>query len=179
MSAKSMLENGVLPEIGKVCQILILCEDFAAYERAVAVCRRGMEQFAGELEFDFKCWNFAELADSVCARNATKAAGTADIILLATNTAELPPVLEGWLAAFPEARFRAGALVLVGNELDIPAAATETLSKRLGRLAGRSGSDFLSQTPSTPSFQDEDWLTIAVQAEDLPRTANDHWGLNE
>jgi hypothetical protein len=186
MSATAMLETGGPLKAGRACQVFILCEDFAAYEQAVSVCRSMMEQFAGELEFDFKCWNFAELADAACARSAMKAAGVADIILLAARSTGLPPVLDGWLDAFPEARFGGdGVLVLVGNELDISSAASKTLFKRLKQLAGQAGMEFLPLTPSqtksaTAPFQDEDWWTVAMlQSENLPRPASDHWGLNE
>ena len=61
MSATARLETTGLLEGPEDCQILILCEDFAAYQRAAEVCRRMMAQFASELDFDFKCWNFTAL----------------------------------------------------------------------------------------------------------------------
>jgi len=83
-------------ELKPVCQILILHEDFTAYSRAVEVCRRVMERFASELDFDIKCWNFIELADPHCARHAAKSAGASDIILLSPPK---PP--RSWTAGWP------------------------------------------------------------------------------
>jgi len=93
-------------ELKPVCQILILHEDFTAYSRAVEVCRRVMERFASELDFDIKCWNFIELADPHCARHAAKSAGASDIILLSMDTAETTTELDRWLADSFTARFR-------------------------------------------------------------------------
>lgn len=174
MSATARLETTGLLEGPEDCQILILCEDFAAYQRAAEVCRRMMAQFASELDFDFKCWNFIELAEANCARSAMKNAGTADIILLAMHGMELPPVLEEWLATFPETRFRAdGALVLVWDEPSGPAG--EKLFARLGQLAWRLKMDFVPLLPTLPEpairiLQDEEWPVVAA-----PQF--DHWGV--
>lgn len=185
MSAASIVETAGWQEAPKVCQILVLSEDFAAYERAMEVCRRLMTQFAEELDFDFKCWNFIELADADCARSARKIAGTADILLLAMHGVCLPSVLEQWLATFPESRHRAdGALALVWNGAPSSAAVTEKLFARLELLAGRVGMDFvpLGLAPgqsASPPFHDEAWLLAVTQVENLQRPLFDHWGLNE
>jgi hypothetical protein len=172
MSATAKLETAGLLEAPKECQILILCEDFSTYLRASDVCRRMLEQFGNELDFDFKCWNFIELSDADCARSAMKTAGTADIILLAMHGKALSPVMDAWLATFPETRFRAdGALVLVWDEPSGPA--DEKLFARLGQLARRSKMDFfpLLPPPVILARQDEEWPGAAPQF--------DHWGLNE
>jgi hypothetical protein len=185
MSATSILEPSGLPEAPKNCQILILCEDLAACEHAMEVCRRMMVRFAGELDFDLKCWNFTELVDTDCARSATKIAGTADIILLALHGVFLPPTLETWLTAFPETRFRAnGALALVWDGTGRSAAVTGKLFTRLEQLAGWVGMDFVPLVSgpvksNNPAFHDEDWLPAVTQDENLHRPPLDHWGLNE
>jgi hypothetical protein len=184
MSATAILEANDLTEGPKECQILILYEDLAAYERAVEVCRRMMVQFATELDFDFKCWSFIELTEADCARGAMKIASNADIILLAMHGTELPPVLAGWLAASPQTRFRAdGALVLVGNGGESSPANSEMLLTRLEKLAGQAGMDFVPLTAgpvtTTHTFHNEDWLTAATRAEEMERPQFDHWGLNE
>jgi hypothetical protein len=132
-------------ELKPACQVLILHEDFSAYTRAVELCRRVMERFASEMDFDFKCWNFIELADPNCARHAAKTAGAADVILLSMQTAQPPAELDRWLDFFFASRFKTeGVLALVLNRQDSPAGEQEKLLQRLQQLAGRLGMDFIS-----------------------------------
>lgn len=185
MSATAIFETDSLTEAPKECQILILCEDFAAYERATEVCRRMIDRFAGDMDFDFKCWNFIELAEPDCARGAMKIASNADIILLAMHGMKFPPVLDGWLASLPATRFRAeGALVLVGDRLGGSSPEEWLLLTRLEKLADRVGMDFVPLTPAavaavSPAFHDESWLEAVTRAENAQRPQFDHWGLNE
>ena len=135
-------------ELKPACQILILHEDFSAYARAVEVCRRIMEQFASELDFDIKCWNFIELADPNCARHAAKTAGTADIILLSMLTTRLPMELDRWLDFSFTSRFRKeGVLALILDAQDSPPLELRKILARLKQLAGRLGIDFISLHP--------------------------------
>jgi hypothetical protein len=132
-------------ELRPACQVLILYEDFPAYSRAVELCRRVMERFAAELDFDIKCWSFIELADPVSARHATKTAGTTDIILLSMQTTRPPMELDRWLDFFFVSRFRAeGVLALVLNNRDNPPAEMKKLLVRLEQSAARLGMDFIS-----------------------------------
>jgi hypothetical protein len=127
-----------------VCQILILHEDFPAYSRAVEVCRRLMERFASELEFNIKCWNCIELADPNCARHAAKTAGASDIILLSLQTPQTPKAFDQWFESFFIARFRTeGVLALLLNDPNLPPAG-QKLAARLERITQRLGMDFLS-----------------------------------
>jgi hypothetical protein len=135
-------------ELKPVCQILILHEDFTAYSRAVEVCRRVMERFASELDFDIKCWNFIELADPNCARHAAKSAGASDVILLSMGAARPNAELDRWLADSFTARFRPeGVLALVLNEPESPPPAREKLMGVLATRARRLGLDFLCLPP--------------------------------
>jgi len=131
-------------DLKPACQVLILHEDFSAYSRAVEVCRRVMERFANELDFDIKCWNFIELADPNCARHAAKTAGGADIILLSMSTTRVPMELDRWLDFSLASRFRTeGVLTLVLSAYDNPPPDLEKLSLRLEQLAGRLHLDFI------------------------------------
>lgn len=165
----------------KACRILILCEDFAAYERAVEVCRRIQTRFGDEFEFDFNCWNFWELADVECARLATEAASFADIILVSLHNAASSPALDAWLDAFPESRFRAeGALVLVLTESADPEIA-QAFASRLEQWALRLAMDFvpLISRVSKMFTQMAGWPGSDLPP-GFPEHRNyDHWGLNE
>jgi hypothetical protein len=151
------------------CQVLILHEDFSAYGRAVEVCRRLMERFGSDLDFDIKCWNFIELADPNCARHAAKTAGAADIILLSMHTAELPASVEKWLDDSFGARFTAeGVLALVISGAAGPPAGFEQLTLRLRDLATRLGMDFISLLPGSPSPNQSPELDGAATAAPAP-----------
>jgi hypothetical protein len=163
MRAPAILQTGAasFEELKPACQVLILHEDFSAYSRAVEVCRRVMERFASELDFDIKCWNFIELADPNCARHAAKTASTADIILMSVRTAPLPVEIERWLDSFFATRFQTdGVLALVINGPNGLPFGREELVARLDQLASRLGMDFLSL------MSDEDAAAIT-----LPRAA--------
>lgn len=169
-------------EVSRTCQILILCEDFAAYERAADVCWRILVQLADDLDFSFKCWNFIELTDPACAPSVVKTANASDVILLSLHSADLPPVAAEWLEAFAGHRLRAeGVLALVLNEPPGSPTAVAKLVARLEQSARQMGMDFLSlvrppdkkvtATPVLPRF--------ATTGEFSGRGQNDHWGLNE
>lgn len=154
-------------ELKSACQILILHEDFSAYSRAVEVCRRVMDQFANDLDFDIKCWSAVELSDPSCARHAAKTAATADIILLSLLTAHLPVQLDEWLDSFFAARFRTdGVLALLLNPLGTQPLELKKLSQRLEQLTERLGMDFMVLHP------DSDALVVdLLPAITLPREA--------
>jgi hypothetical protein len=173
---------GESPEAG--CQVLILSEDFAAYDRAVLVSRRIMDQMGEHKNFDFRCWIFSELADPDNAHTATKYGGIADMILISTQHASLPAVVNEWLDALHLSRFCPdGVLVLVLNR---PASRPEIdrLLQRMENLAVRLVMDFMPLLPATeetawqPQSQ-ENWdMMLGRPDVESPRDV-DHWGLNE
>lgn len=163
------------------CRILILCEDFAAYERAVEVCRRIQTRFVDEFDFDFNCWNFWELADADCARLATDAASFADIIMVSLHRAQPSPALDAWLDAFPGTRIRAdGALVFVLMEFADPESVRE-IASRLEQWALRLNMDFVPLVSSVSKMftRMDRWLGTEIQPGIPERRNYDHWGLNE
>ena len=164
--------------------MLILSEDFSAYSRAVQVCRRILDQFGMDMDFDFRCWNFVELVDPTCAHNAAKYAGIADIILISTHHAGLTPVLNDWLDALHTSRFRTdGALVLVLNQI-AGQLEMDRLTARMEKLAARLVMDFvplLSATSET-AWRSEpavNWAMLAARPEISTPPNPEHWGLNE
>jgi len=173
----ALLDYRIL-EAREACQLLVFSEDFSTYERAAEVCRRMQSQLGGDLEFDFKCWSFFELADPECARAVLKDARTSDIILFSIQGAELPAVAVEWLETLPAWRARAeGALALVVNAASDPAA-VEKLVSWMDQSARRMGMDFLQLTvPAVepvalpPAF--------ATSTEFSEHQEWNHWGLND
>lgn len=155
-------------------QILILHEDFSAYSHAVEICRLLMQRFAGELDFNIKCWNFIELADPNYARHAARTAGMADLILLSTQTPRLPAELDWWLDTFFVSRFRPdGALALILNAPCRPHPALENLGSRLKVLADRLGMDFILLPPN----DDTAIINLSLGGHHPGRDPRINWGL--
>jgi hypothetical protein len=158
-------------EASRTCQILILCEDMMAYERARDVCWRILVQLADDLDFSFNCWNFYELSDANCAHNVMRSAKSSDVILLSMHEAALPSAAEEWLDALADQRLQAeGLLALVLNEPSNSPAAVGRLVQRLEQAARKLGMDFLSMLhpPLAPTARPAYGERLA-----------DHWGLNE
>ena len=166
------------------CQVLILSEDFAAYSRAVQVCRRILDQSGVDRDFDFRCWNFGELASPECFHAACKYAGLADIIMVSAHTTILPIFVNEWLDTLHTVRFRTdGAMVLILNK---PAgqAQIDALNARLENLAMRLVMDFIPLLPHTSesawrSQPSENWAIISGPANSADSENPEHWGLNE
>jgi len=172
-------------EAKPACGILILHEDLSGYTLAAEVCRRVMDRFGGELEFNIKCWNFVALSDDNCARHAARAASAAEIILLALPSAEVPSEFEVWHAKhLPDGVKSGGALALVLNERGASPVSLERLLLRLHRVAARLGWDFIpllaGHDAELGALIPAGGLPLAPSPSDFTeRAASDHWGLNE
>jgi hypothetical protein len=181
MYGKAAASLGDLP-LG--CQVLILSEDFAAYSRAVQVCRRILDQSGADRDFDFRCWNFIELASPECFHAAAKYAGHADIIMISTHTTNLPLFVNDWLDTLDTLRFRSdGALVLILNQRAAQMQ-VDSLKARLEHLAARLVMDFIPLLPATnePAWRSqpsENWATIPDPVNLVESKNPEHWGLNE
>ena len=167
------------------CQVLILSEDFTASDRAVQVCRRIMEQMGQHGEFDFRSWNFSELADPENAHIATKYAAIADMVMVSTQSAVLPTALNHWLDALHQFRFRpVGVLALILNKPARPVD-VDRLLRRMETTATHLVMDFLPLLP--PANEETGWQPQSPENWDMtlgrPDIKNqrdvDHWGLNE
>ena len=167
------------------CQVLILSEDFTAYNRATHVCRRIMDQMGQHGEFDFRCWNFSELADPENAHIATKYAALADMVIVSTQSAMLPAELHYWLDALHLSRFRpVGVFALILNKPARPVD-VDRLVRRMESVATHLVMDFLPLLP--PANEETGWQPQSPENWDMtlgrPDIKNqrdvDHWGLNE
>lgn len=167
-------------EESRTCQILILCEDYAAYERAKEICWRILVQFADDLDFSFSCWKFLELEDAECTHAALRTAKNSDIILLSLHNPDLPTQAEAWLDALAGHRVHGdGLLALVLNEPSRHPLAMQALSVRIDGLAKKLGMDFLplNLLPASGCLAH---LPPALATHGSIGEQNyDHWGLNE
>jgi hypothetical protein len=167
------------------CQVLILAEDFTAYNRAMHVCRRVMDQMGHESDFDFRCWNFSELPDAECAHAATKYAATADMVVISTQAATLPPALDNWLGTLHQSRVRpVGVLVLILNK-PAPPASVEKLVRRVENVAMRAVMDFMPLLPPVNEHTEwqpqspENWDMTLGRPDAEPSPGPNRWDLGE
>ena len=167
------------------CQVLILAEDFTAYNRAMHVCRRIMDKMGQATDFDFRCWNFSELTDAECTHAATRYAATADMVVISTQAANLPVALDNWLEILHHTRVRpVGVLALILNK-PAPPANVEKLVRQLENVAMRAVMDFMPLLPPTVEHTEwqpqspENWdMTLGRPDTDAPRHLG-RWDLNE
>ena len=179
MSASRPLESGS-EEISRTCQILILCEDFAAYERAAECCWRVVMQLADDLDFSFNCWNFYELSDPACTHSVIRAAKTSDVILLSLHQPDLSSVAEEWLDILAGHRQQPeGVLALVLNEPPGSSLAVARLVARVEQHAKKLGMDFLSLAKTPPEIDFGDLMSATIPLGTYGERNSDHWGLNE
>jgi hypothetical protein len=167
------------------CQVLILSEDFTAYNRAMHVARRVMDKMGQHADFDFRCWNFSELNDPMCAHTATQYAAMADMILVSTQSATLPRALTEWLDTLRLSRFRpVGVMAVVLNKPGRPAEISNLL-QRMETLAMQLVMDFMPLLP--PANEETAWQPQSPENWDMmlgrPELNDtrdvDRWGLNE
>jgi hypothetical protein len=181
MSAVVQFEPGAA-EVSRTCQILILCEDLAAYEQARDICWRILVQLADDLDFSFNCWKFYELSEADSAQAVLRSAKNSDVILMSLRQASLPPAAEACLDALVGHRLRAeGLLALVLNEPNHSPEAVDQLVGRLEQAARRLAMDFLSlvHPPVPPTAPAVIFSHDAKPFRNLGEWSMDHWGLNE
>ena len=122
--------------------VVIVYEDQATRDRAMATCDYLVKRHWSDFEFDFSWWKFAYLRDSAIAAAAASAASEANMIIFSAQLGkELPPVVRGWVEKWASRREKdRGALVaLIGTPED---ALTPT-HYYLRNVAVRSHMDFL------------------------------------
>lgn len=164
MSATATFKPDDSTEESRVCQILILCENFAAYERAKDVCWRIVVQLADDLDFSFNCWNFYELSDPACMDTVVRASAASDVIMLSLRQPKLPSLAEAWLDNVAHARSKSeGVLALVLNEPVDSAGAVSKLVERLEHSARRLGMDFLSPALPANGFSIENSESLSAR----------------
>ena len=174
----------------EVCQMLVLCEDLSAFLRVYLTVRRLQIRFADSPSIEASFWSFEDIEHAPKTEAATRAAASADILIVAvTTTAVLPPSVGSWLGNVI-GRERNGPPALAAFIVsEATAAATNSaLIVRLKQLAEDTGMEWLPV---------QDRLEIAVEpqhADDFPephpivvfrQDANwvdrdvSHWGINE
>ncbi len=183
-SGKITFVDGSETETEDTCRIVVFYEDNWARARAMSLCERLVDQFAEDLDFEFKWWKFKRLGDQALAQHATAAATAADIVLFCPHNNELSPEASDWLDSWSEAGVNSGGAIalVVAGRTDSEAATKLTL--RIKSAAVRLGMDLL-HLPVPPA--QEMGLAGGKLAPPFPtppvphmeRPMVHHWGLNE
>jgi len=145
--------------------VLVLYDEHATRQRAMAVCDHLVQQFWSEVEFTFHWWRTDFLEDDTMATTAAADAAHADFIVVSTSPGrELSPFARNWFDAWIALRERReGALVdLTETDAasDIHAQHKKTF---LRNAAHRAAMDYLTKVPSASNGE----LPDSVESADL------------
>lgn len=159
-----------------VCAVVSIYEDVGARDLLFHLCDFLVSKFKDDVDFQLDWWRFKYLADPIMAMEAAQKAAQADLILLATQSSELPYGVRKWFESWLSKRKSTdGALVLVQSSPE-SISQTHSLASYLRTTAKRAQLDYfrLNSTDSTPVPSNPD-LAELLTYDDRPV----HWGINE
>lgn len=148
-SIKSTLKISAAEETWSV---VVLYEDKATRDRALAVCDHLVKQFWAEVEFDFHWWRTSFLTDPPLAQTAAQDALEADVIIFSSvPEGEFPPEILQWFEQWADQRGdREGMLLGLTHASALTPSPDTHKQLRLRDLANRARLDYLTQIP--PQF---------------------------
>jgi hypothetical protein len=170
---------------GNRCSVVSIYEDLGSRDLLIQLCDSLSRQFKGDVDFQFDWCRFKYLADPGIALEAAQKAIEADLILLAPQSTDLPPHVQGWLEdCLPNRAAAAGALVLVQSS---PKEAAQSLSLRayLRSTARRAKLDYLRlSSPKAGLGAKALGAGFRFHQPELDEFPHDdghniHWGINE
>jgi len=180
-SAISIKDRELAIEAEEACKVVVFYENTAARVGAMSVCDRLVEQFAEDLDFEFRWWKFKRLGDPVMVGHVMEAATSADIVMFCPQDDRLPAEVSEWVESWAESGVTSdGAIALVLPANVDPAGEAARMSGALKWAARRLQMDFLQvsvprvTTTSEPRMQE---LPAPLPAQEPPHAY--HWGLNE
>ncbi len=186
MKASATAKRG--RDITEKFYVLVAYEDMFTHNRVREVCDRLLDQFWGEVEFDFNWWSFKNLQPEHSRELAIAAALEANLIIISAHAGPaLPEHVQRWTEAWVTARpSDEGALAgLIGLPNEHGAVPIVTY---LQHAAERAQMDFLpnatAATAQRPASENAVWGPKQFVTEDLkrmldPRRPPPHWGINE
>ena len=142
-------ENEARPEPKAAGSVVVVYEDAAAREQAVAYCDQLVKQFWARFEFNVSWWSFAMLQQEPAATDAAERAARADLIVFAsTLPGDFPVSVQGWMESWLNRRGdREGILAgLLAPGADLSGREGRK-HNYLRRVAHRAAMDYLTQVP--------------------------------
>lgn len=146
-----MTTNPLPTQSKETWSVSVLYEDTDTRERAMGMCDHLMRQFWSDIEFDFNWWRFSFLEDAVLARQASRHAVDADVLVIAMRRdSALSPAILDWLErTLAQRGVREGAFIalLGGDGRNLQPVARKN-DAALRALAERAGMDYFTEAPS-------------------------------
>jgi hypothetical protein len=171
--------------------VVVVYENTATSERAMAVCDHLVQQFWSEVEFNFHWWRTDFLEDPGMAATAASNAASADFVIFCAGTeSELSPLVSEWCERWVGRRGgREGAFVDLTEATGTPASRAPHTQTYLRQIARRAMMDYLTQVPTTiMGTLPNSFESAAMRATHISSVLDDilhhspppsHYGLNE
>jgi hypothetical protein len=147
-------ENGAPLEAKTAWSVLVVYEDAASREQAIAFCDQLVKRFWAKFEFDVSWWSFDLLQDeATAAETAAKAAGADLIVVSCALAGEFPSFLMSWFEGWFDRRGdREGILADLTTVGETSGGLRGNEHAYLRRVARRAGMDYLTQLPQSISL---------------------------
>lgn len=161
-------ENGVLVEGKGVWSIVVVYEDAAARERAVAFCDQLVSRYWAELEFNLSWWSFAGLEDAGSAKDAAEKAVCADLVAIAAEPeGDFPQPVKSWVETWLTQRGDREGMLVGLLELVAGTGSLEGQKHHYLRHAAHHGAmDYLTHVPQDISLSIPESLDSYTQRAD-------------
>ena len=179
-STISIKDREIAAEIEDACKIVVFYENTPARVGAMSVCDRLVDQFAEDLDFEFRWWKFKRLGDTNLRGQIMEFALKADIVMFCPQGAGLSEEASEWLEAWAESGVNSdGAIALVVPANVDPEGGTAKLSPGFKWAAKRLGMDFLQVSVPMISSDAGSRPAQAAVGTSADSLQHQHWGLNE
>ena len=171
--------------------VVVVYENTATRERAMAVCDHLVQQFWSEVEFEFNWWRTDFLEEPGMAATAASNAAAADFIIFCAGIeSELARPLGEWCESWVERRgSREGVLVDLTQAAGTAASRAPNAQTYLRLIARRAMMDYLTEVPATiMGTLPDSFESAALRATHISSVLDDilhhspppsHYGLNE
>jgi len=135
----------------ETCNVVVVYEDAASRQRAMAACDFLMQELWSEVEFDFHWWRADFLEHAVMAQAAAEQAADADFLIVCSNPEKgISQNLKEWFESWIEARHgRDGALLDLTQSNLTTTATMQTTETFLRAVARRAMLDYFTTAQQT------------------------------
>ncbi len=135
----------------ETCNVVVVYEDTASRQRAMAACDFLMQELWSEVEFDFHWWRADFLEQAAMAQAAAEQAANADFLIVCSDPEKTISIaLKRWFESWIEARHgRDGALLDLTPTNTTTTGTTQTMETFLRGVARRAMLDYFATTSQT------------------------------
>jgi hypothetical protein len=161
-------ENGAQAEAKAAWSVVVVYEDEAARERAVAFCDQLVGRYWAQLEFSVSWWSFALLENASTAKDAAQKAVCADLVAFAAKPeGDFPQPVKSWVETWLTQRSDREGMLVGLLEPVVGAGRPEGLKHHyLRNAAHHSAMDYLTHIPNDISLSISESLDSYTQRAD-------------